>query len=332
MGRRPEHPYPYAAITAGPVATNMRIICRAMTTRATLIGGLAVVGWLAATLAACDHDDHGGFLDPPARLVVRTRIVALARAATLGHRGTGVNRLGHPLPENSVASFAAAMADGADGIELDAELTADGALVVMHDDTLDRTTTCRGCVSAYTFAAIRQCRLIDGDGRVSREAPPTLDEAYAVVPRDALVNVELKVFSEPCRTPPTGADALVRATVDAVARLGARRRTLFSSFDEAAVVALKEADPDLYVALLVDELRPDTVERAVARKLDAVHPLQLVGAAGVRSILDAGLQANLWTVNAAEDVAASLNKGATAIITDEPAKVKAVLVERSAYR
>ena len=299
-----------------------------MAVRTTHLGRLAAIGWLVATLAACDDDDHGGFFEPPARLLVRDRIVALAPAANLGHRGTGVNRMGHPLPENSLASFAAAIVDGADGIELDVEMTADGVLVVMHDDTLDRTTTCGGCVSAHPFAAIRECRLIDGDGRVSDEAPPTLDEVYAAIPRDALVNVELKVFSDPCRTATTGAGALVRATVDAVARLGARRRTLFSSVDEAAVVALKEADPDLYVGLLANGLRRDTVERAVAWKLDAVHPLQLVGAAAVRSILDAGLQANLWTVNAAEDVAANLDKGATAIITDEPATVRAVLTNR----
>ena len=94
------------------------------------------------------------------------------------------------------------------------------------------------------------------------------------------------------------------------------------------MVALKNANPDLYVALLVNGLRRDTVERAIAWQLDAVHPLQLIGAAGVRSILDTGLQANLWTVNAAADVVASLDKGATAIITDEPATVTAVLAER----
>ena len=74
--------------------------------------------------------------------------------------------------------------EGPGKVELDVELTSDGELIVMHDDTLDRTTTCEGCASAFTLAGIRRCRLLDGDGRPTDEIPPTLSEVYAAMPPD----------------------------------------------------------------------------------------------------------------------------------------------------
>jgi glycerophosphoryl diester phosphodiesterase len=267
-------------------------------------------------------DDAAG---APANLVVRRRIADLAPAANLGHRGTGVNRLGHPFAENSLASFHAAVKEGADGVELDVELTADGELIIMHDDTLDRTTTCRGCVSAFTFSEARGCALLDGNGRVTGERPPTLDEVFGVLPPDALVNIELKVYEPPCLTATTGARALARTAVAAVHRLGVGTRTLFSSFSEEAAAAVKDEDPHLYSAQLLLGVRRDSLMRALDRHLDAIHPLHFVSADNVRAIREAGLQVNVWTVDAEADMRDNLNKGVTAIITDEPGVLAAIL-------
>ena len=70
----------------------------------------------------------------------------------IGHRG-----LSSLYPENTLISFAAALAAGADGIEGDLHLTADGVIVLMHDDTLDRTTNCTGRVDAHTLAQLANC-------------------------------------------------------------------------------------------------------------------------------------------------------------------------------
>jgi len=70
----------------------------------------------------------------------------------IGHRG-----LSSSFPENTYISFAAALAAGADGIEGDLHLTADGVIVLMHDDTLDRTTNCSGRVDARTLAELANC-------------------------------------------------------------------------------------------------------------------------------------------------------------------------------
>ena len=268
-------------------------------------------------------DDGGGSL--PANEVVRRRIDSLAPAANIGHRGTGVTRPGHSLPENSIASFIEAMAQGADGVELDVELTADGALIVMHNDTVDSTTTCTGRVCDWTLAEVRECFLVDGAGRPTSESPPTLEEVYQALPRDALVNVELKTFKPPCLTDDNGAAALARAAVNTVRRLGVEARTLFSSFDSIAAAVVKEEDPTLYSALLVFVADDDTLEHALDLGLDAIHPLHSVTKERVRAMLDAGLQVNVWTVNSAERMNQALDKGVTAIITDEPALLDHVM-------
>jgi glycerophosphoryl diester phosphodiesterase len=274
-----------------------------------------LTAWLGAVAAGCGGDAEPGV---PARQVVRERVAALAPAANLAHRGSGPTRPLSPLPENSLAAFRQAMALGADGVELDVELTRDGALLVMHDDTLDRTSTCRGCVSAYTLAEAQQCVLVDGHGAPTGERPPSLAQVYAALPAAALVNVELKVYGQ-CATPDTGAAALARAAAAEIRRLGVARRTLVSSFEEEALLALRRADPTLYAALLVGTAGPDDVTRVAALGLDAIHPTWSgVTADTVAFARAVGLQVNLWTVNSRTFLAQALAKGPTAIITDQP--------------
>lgn len=268
-----------------------------------------------ACAAACGGDPDPA---PPANAAVRARIAALAPAANLAHRGSGPTRALSPFPENSLTAFRHAVAVGADGVELDVELTRDGHLLVMHDDTLDRTSTCDGCVSAYLLAEAQQCALVDGRGAATDERPPTLAEVYAALPGEVLVNVELKVYGR-CATPDTGAAALARAAASEIRRLGVARRTLVSSFEEAALVALRGADPTLYAALLTGSAGPDEVDRAVALELDAIHPIWSgITAETVARARAGGLQVNLWTVNSRTYLAQSLAKEPTAIITDEP--------------
>lgn len=285
------------------------------------------LGAVAAALSVAGCGDSGS-PSSAANEVVRQRIESLEPAANLGHRGTGPTREGHPFPENSLPSLREAMEQGADGVEIDVELTADGELIVMHDDTLDRTTICSGCVSALTLDAVRDCFLVDGDGVPTEERPPTLAEVYDLLPPDALVNVELKVFGLTCGNETNGPRVLARTAVEEVHRLGATERTLFSSFNEEAAVAVKEEDPGLYSARLLLAVRADTIDRARQLGLDAIHPFQTVAAADVAAAGEAGLQVNIWTVNAPEAMNENLDKGVTAIITDEPAVLVEVLATR----
>jgi len=258
---------------------------------------------------------------------VRAGVFLLRPSANIGHRGTGPTREGHPFPENSISSFAAAMEEGADGIQLDVEVTQDGQLIIMHDDTVDRTTNCTGCVSEMTFDEIRACRLLDGAGAITDERPPTLLEAYAAVSGTALINVELKVFGPPCLTDTTGPEDLVPLALEEVTRIGAESRTIFSSFDETAAELVKTQQPGYYSALSSMVTGPDEVEKALLLNQDAIHPSFSVTEETVKDALAQELQVNIRMArdNSAELLQAQIDKGSTAIITDEPATLADLL-------
>ena len=277
------------------------------------------VALLVFAWACGSSDDQGSNTGMTPNEAVREAIALLEPSAGLGHRGTGLTREGHPFPENSVSSFEAAMQEGADGIELDVEITMDGKLIIMHDDTVDRTTDCTGCVSELTFDQVRQCRLLDGEGNPTEEHPPTLAEAYAAAGETALVNVELKVYEPPCLTDTTGPEQLVPLALEEVAMIGAEDRTLFSSFDETAAELVKTERPGYYSALLSFVTGPDQVETALLLGLDAIHPFLSVSIDTVQDALDSGLQVNVWTVDGAEVMQDQIDKGSTGIITNEPA-------------
>lgn len=143
----------------------------------------------------------------------------------LGHRGLPPRAL-----ENSLASFRAALAAGLDGFELDVQRTADGALVVLHDATLDRTTFGAGPLADARYADLPRLR--------NGEAIPRLEEALALPAR--CVNIELK---DPAAWP---------AALDAVRAADALGRVIFSSFDHAAVEALRRACPRADCGWLMD--------------------------------------------------------------------------------
>lgn len=231
-------------------------------------------------------------------------------------------------------SFRAAVDQGADALEMDSELTLDGQLVVMHDDTVDRTTECSGCVSALSLAEIRRCRLLDGDGRPTGEVPPTLDEVFALEPRDMLVNVELKVFGSGCLTPNHGPAQLAAAMVSALRRLRAEHRTIVQSFNAAALMAVNAQAPEIYTALLVTGLRTPNIATALEVQADALQPggpfpLQRLSPDLLRSAREAGLQVIPWTVNDVASVNDLLDSHVEGIITDDPALVKQVIRSRA---
>ncbi len=258
---------------------------------------------------------------------VRDRIRSLAPSANLGHRGTGPTRPDHPFPENSLSSFLAAIQAGADGVELDVRLTADGNVIVMHDDTLDRTTNCTGCVSAMTLDEVRACRLLDGAGEATEGRPPTLVEVYSAVSGNLLVNIEMKVSGEECATPETAPDLLVEKVLEEVISIGGQARTIFSSFDEGVCELVKTRNLGFYSALVSNAPDEALIERALELQQDAIHPSPIVSDATVQAALDAGLQVNVWGANSEEAMQAQLDKGVTAIITNDPGVLSELLSE-----
>jgi glycerophosphoryl diester phosphodiesterase len=292
-----------------------------------------VFAFAICSLVGCGSDDGDTGSAVPANVAVHQRVADLAPVAVFAHRGQGPTRAGNPFPENSLAAFRVAIDQGTDGLEMDAELTEDGQLILMHDDTVDRTSECSGCVSTLSFDEIRHCRLLDGDGQPTDQVPPTLDEVFQLEPTDILVNVELKTFGNACRTPGHGPADLAAAMVATLRRLGVERRTLVQSFDLEALMTVKAQAPDIYTALLVTGLRPRDITSALEIHADAIQPggpfpFVILQPELLQSALEAGLQVIPWTVDDAETINALLDSNVNGIITNDPVLVKQVAQSR----
>jgi glycerophosphoryl diester phosphodiesterase len=234
----------------------------------------------------------------------------------IAHRGA--NR---SCPENTIPAFKAALAFGVDGFENDVHMTRDGACVVLHDDTVDRTSDGKGRVCDFTLA---QLRALDFGGWFSPDFSgtriPTLAEWYAHTTALKLVNVEIKSAPKGCVE---SAAAVVRLAKEA----GVFARLLVSSFDLAALQACKREDAACKTALLYspyDEEICEAVDADAAgfareNALDAYHPhFSLLTPAYLDRCHTAGLTVNAWTVNAQHALEKCRDWGCDGIITDVP--------------
>ena len=237
--------------------------------------------------------------------------MALDLPTVIGHRGAAAL-----APENTLAGFRAAAAAGAGWVEFDVKLSADGVAVLMHDDTLDRTTDGRGAVAAAPASAIAALDAGAWFGPAFRGEPvPTLAEAIAELARLGLgANIEIK----PC---PGRAEATARAVADMVAAHwpGSLPAPLLSSFEPACLAVARTHAPALPRGLLLKRLAPGW--RALAGSLGCASVnlgRRHASASGIAAVLAAGLTLVIWTVNEAVEAARLLAIGASAIITDRP--------------
>lgn len=225
-------------------------------------------------------------------------MVTQAPFLLIGHRGAP----GH-APENTLAGFAAAVALGVDGIELDVHL-ADGRLVVIHDPRLEKTTNGRGLVAAQPFATLRE--LDAGNG----ERIPTLDEALDRVPAHLLLNVELKAAG----------------TAEAVARrlAGEQRPLLVSSFDYRELARFHARCPGVPCAPLARRWRPSLREAVAAVRAESVNLADRVATpARLRQARDWGCRCLIFTVNDADRAGQLRRWGAGGVFTDYPDRLRA---------
>ena len=220
----------------------------------------------------------------------------------IGHRGAR----GH-APENTLASFTAAIELGAHAIELDVQET-DGRLVVIHDDSVDRTTNGVGPLGDFSYDELRA--LDAGDG----QSVPTLDEVLQCIDRRLAVNIEIK-----------GA-AIADRVVDAVGRWGRRgwplQEFLVSSFDHAQLVQARELNPDLLLGVLVDESVDEGMRVARELKAYALIPArELVDTEVVRIAHKEGMRLLAFTVNEPKEIEKLGTLGVDGLITDYPDRV-----------
>ncbi|WP_292596307.1 glycerophosphodiester phosphodiesterase family protein [Mesotoga sp. UBA6090] len=210
-----------------------------------------------------------------------------SRPLILGHRGMGTG-----AGENSLLSIVRAVQVGADGVELDVQLTADGVLVVNHDSNLKRTLGVDVELRDTSFKRLKKMNLVNPEGIT------TLEKVYLELPETAFVNVEIK--------DPRAADLVVPL----VKSFNAIDRTLFSSFYHACLRKVKEKEIRAKIGLLVgeDARGKDPVkyfEELLKYEPFSVNlPVQLFDEIGfelgmrfIRFIRSRGVKVALWTLD-----------------------------------
>jgi glycerophosphoryl diester phosphodiesterase len=229
----------------------------------------------------------------------------------LGHRGSSAC-----APENTIAAFRRAIDDGADGVELDVQLTSDGVAVVVHDRTLRRTTGHRPRVSSTS--STRLAELDCGswfDARYAGERVPTLHEALELLAPRMLVNVELKGTRE---------ERLVDETVAVIRSAGAADAVLLSSFDHRLVRRARDIAPEIARATLMHPLDVGMPSRT-ARRLGAIAVVMArrqLTRARVDHAHGHGLAVVVYTVDRRRDIEQCLRLGVDVIISNDPAATR----------
>lgn len=215
--------------------------------------------------------------------------------AIYAHRGASIE-----FPENTLAAFRRAVEVGAPGAELDVHLTADGEAVVIHDDSVDRTTNGTGKVADLTLAEIR--RLDAGSG----ERVPTLAEVLEVVAGKLILDIEVKE------------SAAAAKVLEEVAKFP-NLEWLVSSFrwDSLRFVRSQNPDVELWV------LWPTATDEAIAAGREIGASLlnleyHSVTAEVVSRVRAAGMDVAVWTVNDRDEAIRLRNLGVVAICTDDP--------------
>lgn len=229
------------------------------------------------------------------------------RMLIIGHRGASA-----AAPENSLEACALAMDQAADGIEFDVQLSADGHPVLIHDDSVDRTTNGQGTVGNLTLAELQALDLGNGEG------VPTLDGLFALLGRHPLYNVELKTWGIADR----GLEAAVAACIE---KHDVASRVLVSSF---SLAALRRARRYLPGTVPLGLLRERQATRLACRLLgvQADHPEHVLITAGSMAwAADNGYRVHAWTVDELGEARRLAALGVHGVITNTPGRIREAL-------
>ena len=224
----------------------------------------------------------------------------------IGHRGAA----GH-APENTLASFEQAMKLGVDLVEFDVRRSADGALVLVHDDTVDRTTNGKGRLVALP---VRMLRELDAGGG---ERIPLLEEALACLSGRAGAMIELKV---------KGIAAEVCAVVKAVSFKG---EVIVASFLHEELLTVKKMMADARTLPLFNRAPGSSTAFAIdAQATHAGLALKIVTPDWVQVLQSQGLKVFVFTVDEPEDIARMKRLNVDGIISNFPERIEPVVHEK----
>lgn len=235
-----------------------------------------------------------------------------------GHRGASGE-----MPENTLPSFLKAAEEGADGIELDIQLSKDGEIVVCHDETIDRTSDHTGFVKDYTLKELKSFNFNKTHPEYGHAELPTMKEVFDALKDTGLsINIELK-------TGMFDYEGIEEKIIALTQEEGYEDRVIYSSFNHYSIKRIQALDPHAKTAFLYSDGNMDMPEYGKKNEVDALHPwfynLRFDGY--MEACRKYGLDVNVWTVNTEEDIRACIRYGVNAIIGNYPALIRKVIKE-----
>ena len=258
----------------------------------------------------------------------------------IGHRGASAH-----APEHTIAAYDLALEMGADYIEQDLQLTSDGVLVVLHDDTLDRTArgpaeNCTGPVATKTLAQIRTCDVGSwfNETRPALARPeyvgltiPTLEEVFQRYRKRVNYYIETKS--------PDDAEQMEERLLELLDRYGLRKlaarswQVLIQSFSAASLEKIHALDPSLPLIQLVSFLPSgaaleDSLD-AMAEYAVGVGALPIAMATVVPAAHARCLDVHPWTVDAPATLTTLIGQGVDGVFTNAPDQLDGVLGKRA---
>ena len=226
------------------------------------------------------------------------------RILKIGHRGAN----GYE-PENTLVSFQKALDMSVDGIELDVHLSIDGSLIVMHDETIDRTTNGKGFVNKLTLKELKSFRIND-----SIEIP-TLEEVFDLIDKKCLINIELKNHETAEKVV-----ALIEKYINE--KKWKYADFIVSSFDWNAIQQVRFLNEKIPIGVLTEEDLDLAFSFAKFLKAEAINPdFKLLTPEKVIEFQSKNIKVFPWTVNNLEDIQKMKTMNVDGIISDFPDRI-----------
>lgn len=243
----------------------------------------------------------------------------MKKTAVWAHRGAS----GY-CPENTMPAFEKAVEMGADGIELDIQLTKDDQIVVLHDEWLNRTSDGKGWLKDYTLDELRKYNFNQTHPQMGRLEIPTVQQVFELIrPTDMVINIELKtgiVFY----------DRLEEKVLKLAKDMGMADRVIYSSFNHRTITRIHELDPGAQTGFLYADGTLNMPQYAQAHGVAALHPavynLQYPGF--MDECRKLGIKVHVWTANEPEIIGLCCEYGVDAIITNYPDKAMEIVKQR----
>jgi len=226
-------------------------------------------------------------------------------------------------PENTLLAFEKALAEGVDGIENDVQLTKDGEIIIMHDESVDRTTNGAGWVKDLTLAQIKELDASEKfGGQFGVQRVPTLREYLELVKDEPIVtNIEMKTGVFEYRE-------MEQMLADMLREYKMEDRVLISTFNHFTIMRMKKIAPELKYGFLAYDWRLDAGEYTQKHGVPCYHPdYHNLTWEVVEDLRSHGIEMNPYTVNDPEDIRDMIAKGVNSVITDCPDVVNRVRAE-----